>query len=60
MRPIGNSTKLHLILGGGERLEGQWMRLRSLSATTSHFGTAVDKRCRTLRSAGTGPRPVVC
>lgn len=60
MRLIGNRTKLRLILGGGERLEGQCGNLRSVSATSAKCVTAVEKPVRSLRIAGISPRPVVC
>ena len=56
----GNGTRLRLILGGGERLDGQATRLRGLSATTSKSDSVADKRERGLRSPVESPRLVVC
>lgn len=57
---ISNGTKLRLILGGGERLEGQCMSLRNLSATSSKCAAVAAKPNRSLRAAGTSPRSGGC
>ena len=60
MRPIGNVTKLRLVMGGGERLEGHAVRMQSVSATTLKSGLAVDKAARAPGAAGFLLRPTVC
>ena len=58
MRLIGNGTKLRLILGGGERLEGHSLGLRGLSATSSKLEATADKSGRALPSPSVSRRPV--
>jgi hypothetical protein len=60
MRPIGNGTKLRLILGGGERLEGQGIRSRGLSTPSEKAGALTDKQDRILKAAGQCQRLVMC
>ena len=56
MRLIGNHIKFRLVLGGGERLEGQTIMLRSLSATAPRSCGSVDKQGKRLKLAGASPR----
>lgn len=60
MRLIGNSTKFCLILGGGERLQGQAARLRSLSAIQTRLPSTFEKPGRCQRAVGLLSRSVIC
>jgi hypothetical protein len=60
MRLIGNGTKLRLILGGGERLDGRALRLQSFSATAYKSNLPVDKSGRASGAAGLSLRLAVC
>jgi hypothetical protein len=60
MRLIGNGTKFCLILGGGERLQGQAMIFRGFSATPTKPSGAIDKSGKSQRSVGVLSRSVIC
>jgi len=59
MRLNGNGTGLRLILGTGERLEGQMTRLHRLSATTDKSFGSGDKPSGIPRYAGVLSRSLI-
>jgi hypothetical protein len=59
MRLNGNGTGLRLVLGTGERLEGQVTRLRRLSATSDKSFGSGDKPSDASRYPGVLSRSLI-